>query len=309
MGLNKTLGCLYGLAIGDALGFPVEFMDISEIKIKHGRKGINDFHPLRTHPAGSYSDDTQMSLAITKALIKTKNPNSLDEVMENISDEFVEWANSSENNRAPGTTCMRGCRNLEQGMHWKKSGDIDSKGCGAAMRSAPIGLLYNDIEKVVEVAHAASACTHAHPTGIASGIATACLAYFAMHDYKPEEMIDKVCELTDYADTLGEFRKKMLQVKEVLDLEPEKAMPKLGKGWIGEEAVAIAMYAFLKSPNDYKKTVLTAANITGDSDSTACIAGAISGAYNGIENVPKDWVEKVENSEVIRELAEKLYEK
>ncbi len=100
----------------------------------------------------------------------------------------------------------------------------------------------------------------------------------------------------------------MQQVKDVLDEEPEKAIPKLGQGWVGEEAVAISMYCFLKSPNDYKKTVLTAANITGDSDSAACIAGAVSGAYNGIKVIPEKWVRKVENSDMLGRLAEKLYE-
>jgi ADP-ribosylglycohydrolase len=306
---DRFSGCIYGLAIGDAIGFPVEFLKLEQIKERFGPEGISALQQFHDYPFGAYSDDTQMTIAVANGLLESNNPDDLEDVMKHIADEFIEWCNSPENNRAPGETCCIGCENLERGGHWTESGVRDSKGCGAAMRSAPIGLFYNDVNKVVEVAAAVSACTHAHPTGIASGIATAVLVHLAIRGYEPFDMPDKVCELTGKYDTKSELLQKMLQVREVLDEEPEQAIPKLGQGWTGEEAVAIAVYSFLKSPSDYRKTVLAAANITGDSDSTACIAGAISGAYNGLRAIPEKWIREVENSGMLGKLAEKLYEK
>jgi ADP-ribosylglycohydrolase len=81
----------------------------------------------------------------------------------------------------------------------------------------------------------------------------------------------------------------------------------LGEGWIGEEALAIALYCFLKNPKDYEKTVIMAANTNGDSDSNASITGAISGAYNGIRAIPEKWIKEVENSKLLRKTAEDLF--
>jgi ADP-ribosylglycohydrolase len=80
----------------------------------------------------------------------------------------------------------------------------------------------------------------------------------------------------------------------------------LQRGWVGEEAVALALYCFLKYPNDYAKTVIRAANTNGDSDSIACIAGSISGAYLGIDAIPSDWTSRIEKSDYLADLAMRL---
>ena len=80
----------------------------------------------------------------------------------------------------------------------------------------------------------------------------------------------------------------------------------LGEGWIGEEAVALALYCFLKFPDDYIKTVLRGANTNGDSDSVACIAGGISGAYLGIAAIPYKWIQHIEKAKYLEELAIRL---
>jgi poly(ADP-ribose) glycohydrolase ARH3 len=86
---DKFLGCIYGLAIGDALGFPVEFFKLNGI-YKRYPEGIKDFEPYNTErdqfPKGSYSDDTQMSLSIANALIKSKTDN-IEEIMNNVTKE------------------------------------------------------------------------------------------------------------------------------------------------------------------------------------------------------------------------------
>ncbi|MBW2986716.1 ADP-ribosylglycohydrolase family protein [Candidatus Woesearchaeota archaeon] len=310
---EKYLGCIYGLAIGDALGYPNEFIRFPYLLRKNKGRGTIDFEPSRV-PAGTYTDDTQMSLAIARALLKSDlsaySLEPLEEIMENISDEFVKWLRDPENNRAPGNTCIAGCKKLEQGVHWKDSGDPKSKGCGTAMRTAPIGLMFaDDLSTLTEVAHYSSKCTHAHPTGIAAGIATAYLTALALKDIDHNAWIDNLLEFPSLKEN-EEFTDKIRQVKQVLPYEDHfQALKELGDGWVGEQAVALALYCVLKNPQDYEKTVLMGANTNGDSDSIACIAGAISGAYNGIESIPERWIEKVENTQYLREIAEALYEK
>ena len=89
----------------------------------------------------------------------------------------------------------------------------------------------------------------------------------------------------------------------------EKALAYLGEGWIGEEAVALALYSFMRYPDDYEKVIIRGANTNGDSDSIACIGGSISGAYLGIDAIPEDWVKRIEKSDYLDDLATRLAEK
>ena len=184
--LPRFQGCMVGLAVGDALGWPTEFIhDLSIIRNKYGPDGLTDLVADR-HPAGTYTDDTQMSLCVARALIGAgKKP--LDELMQVMAREFVDWMKSPDNNRAPGTTCMAGCRNLENGLPWRDAGVPGSTGCGSAMRTAPIGLYFWDDEaQLIEVAKASSVLTHRHPTAQASAAATALLVAWAVRGDSPD---------------------------------------------------------------------------------------------------------------------------
>ena len=314
---RRFAGCIHGLAIGDALGFAVEFMRLDEIRAVYGPEGVATFESVHNaprlictahHPIGTYSDDTQMSLATANGLIAARS-DDLDDIMDGIAAEYVKWLDDPENNRAPGQTCIEGATRLKEAVHWRDSGDTWSKGCGAAMRTAPIGLCFcHDTEKLREVAYHASACTHAHPTGIAAGIGTAYLVAMAATDMAPGDMPGRLCELT--RDISAEFVSKIQEVEPMLAHDDHfEAIAELGEGWVGEEAVAIALYCFLKNPRDYRKTILMAANTNGDSDSIACIAGAISGAYNGVHAIPNEWVREVENSQGLTTTATQLHER
>jgi ADP-ribosylglycohydrolase len=104
-----------------------------------------------------------------------------------------------------------------------------------------------------------------------------------------------------------EFDEAILKVPECLDWEnEEEALDYLGQGWIGEEAVALALYCFLRYPDDYKKTVLRGANTNGDSDSIACIAGSISGVLLGAEAILNEWLTRIEKSDHLAALAQQL---
>jgi ADP-ribosylglycohydrolase len=245
MNLNKVRGVIYGLAIGDALGYPTEFMSLDRIKAEYGPKGITDL-PERA----LFSDDTQMSIAIAEALIRS-GEKGVEEIMAAVKEEFIKWLHSPENNRAPGRTCLTGVANMENGSHWKVSGVARSKGCGSAMRVAPIGYLYqHNPEKLREVAHVTGICTQGHPTADAASIGAAYLVKLAIDGINSTKMIP---DLLSFAKGISrEFDEAILKVGKCLDWEDEeKALSYLGEGWVGEEAVSLALYCFLKYPNDY----------------------------------------------------------
>jgi len=327
---DRCAGSMVGLAVGDALGFPVEFLNRTEITAQFGAGGVTDFERTWGHDqAGIYSDDTQMTMAVARALLAA-DLDSLDDIMARVREQFIEWADSPANDRAPGQTCMDGARKMKRGVHWFAAGDPYSKGCGAAMRVAPIGLVFaTQPERLVEVSRAVSICTHGHPTALASGIAAAAAVAYLAAGHPPGHLLESIARTlrqsrgeADYEevvshDPLGEQLKKLEVVEASLALPPEQAFDQLGGGWIGEEAVAGALYAFLRSPEDFSETVLVAANACKtdeqaygkgrcDSDSIACIAGSFAGAHLGIAAIPEKWRREVEDGAELEELGRAL---
>jgi ADP-ribosylglycohydrolase len=252
-------GAILGFAIGDALGRPTEFIsDLAELRDKFGPQGVTDFEP-DWHPAGAYTDDTQMSLAVARALIRAGD-RPLDELMPVMAEEFVAWNRSPDNDRAPGTTCRAGCENLEAGVPWREAGVAESKGCGSAMRTAPIGLYYHDDEpRLVEVARASSLLTHGHPTALAAATGTALLVAWAVHHDDPRDYPSRLQDALGNMAGASEMQALIARVPRVLAEPPDEVLVAgvLGEAWTGDEAVASALYCFCRSPEDYRRTVLT----------------------------------------------------
>lgn len=302
---NRYEGCMLGLAIGDALGWPVEFLKLSQIRERFGPDGITDLYPSGRHPAGTFTDDTQMSLALARAVL-SHGAKSEAEFVTEAARQFVQWAQSDENDRAPGSTCMAGCRALALDLNWRAPGHNDSKGCGTAMRTAPIGLAWHgDEDHIIRLATQTSELTHGHSTATAGGVATALLVSWALGNVPPDEMLGRLVDRT--CPISAEFADKIQQVQTVLKRGPQGAYRVLGGAWTAHEAVACALYAFMQSPGSYPHTVMTAVNMDGDSDSVGCIAGAISGAFNGVEAVPEEWRSVVEKRHELIEFARALH--
>lgn len=301
MNPQKAHAILLGLALGDALGYAVEFQSLESIKQRYGQRGIEE----PPHPA-LYSDDTQMTIALAEGLLDAGLDAPLDAQMEAVSARFIEWKNSPHNTRAPGATCMAGVRNLEQGLPWREAGLIHSKGCGSAMRVAPIGFLYqNDPGQLRRVAEASSLLTHRHPTAVAASIAAAYAVALALEGISTAEYLPRIAR---FADGISEeFDQALRRVGHVGAWgDEERALAHIGEGWVGEEAVAMALYCVLRYPDDYTACVRRAANITGDSDSVACIAGGIMGARLGMSALPAEWQQRLENYDGLVELAHRL---
>lgn len=302
---TQYTGTIVGLAVGDALGYVPEFMRRAEILEQFGPNGVTDFVAGR-HPAGYFTDDTQMSIAVANALLAA-GKDGIDPLMEAMAREFVEWAESPDNDRAPGNTCMRGCANLARGVHWRSAGVAGSKGCGSAMRVAPIGMYYADLDQVAEVARASSILTHGHDAAIAGAAAAAIGVRMALDGFGAEQIYEEIMKRC--ADESAEFAACFGKIPHLIDRPVEQVLSRngLGEGWVAEEAVASAMWCFLKAPDDYRAAVLLAVNTDGDSDSLAAITGSFLGARLGIEAIPEEWAANVEKSAELHALGEALF--
>jgi len=318
MNESRYIGCIVGLAVGDALGYPAEFRSRSQLIEEIGPRGITNFIALQDrrftrpqfagsgHPAGTYSDDTQMTIAVAEGLLEAGRAD-LNQLMPAIAARFVDWSRSPENDRAPGSTCMNGCDHLAAGTPWREAGVAASKGCGSAMRVAPIGLYYDDLDQIAEVARWSSLLTHGHSAAVEGAAAAALLVALAKKDWSPEDMhreIDQRC-----ATRCVEFAAAWRKVPGVLNEPPEHVLVEdgLGEGWVAEEAVASAMYCFWQYPDDLQAAVLMAINTDGDSDTLGTITGSIAGASLGVEAIPRSWRERVEDSGYLHQLGARLW--
>lgn len=301
MRVQTAEAILFGLALGDALGYPTEFMDLAAIKGHYGRQGIADL----PDPA-LYTDDTQMTLALAEGLLDAGLDADPDAQMNAVGRRFVAWLHSPDNNRAPGTTCLDSVARFEHGLGWRESGNPNSKGCGSAMRVAPIGCLYQrDEVRLRAVAEASGRITHGHPAAVAASIAAAYAVKLALDGVPPGEYLRRVLAFADGIS--DEFDAALYRVGHVLSWRDEEAaLEHIGQGWVGEEAVALALYCVLRYPDDYVAGVRRAANTNGDSDSVACIAGGILGARLGLDAIPAAWRASCENAPYLRDLAARL---
>ncbi|MGW5423381.1 ADP-ribosylglycohydrolase family protein [Streptomyces sp. NPDC003943] len=320
---QAATGALFGLALGDALGFPTEFNDVPQILAKCGPWRSMEL-PVRGGTA-YVTDDTQMTLAFARGIRTAMDRGVLAplRLLRPLREEYVDWYHSPENNRAPGRTCMVACRLLDTDRAWQDASQIHSKGCGANMRVAPIGLVPGlSDEQRAGAAQLQSALTHGHPTALAASDLTARAVYLLAQGVEPAGLVGR---LRSYAyenrdryhehwlgdlwtrsqdpDALHFVRRgwdECLAVLERLDAVQRTADPELdpceytGDGWIAEEALATALLCFLLFPDEPLTALRRAACTRGDSDSIAALTGAFAGAHLGADAWPARWTDRVE---------------
>lgn len=312
MKVEECRGCLLGAAIGDALGAPVEFLTLKQIRDRYGEEGIADFAPSGNLKVGFYTDDTQMTLATAVGCIRVLQSckeGKKGELAGIIYQEYLEWyemQKKRENRRSPGNTCLGALGSGKMGSVDKRIND--SKGCGGVMRTAPVGLAFPPGE-AFQCGVEAAAITHGHPSGyLPAGLLAEMIAGI-IDGNSLDEALDLGIEVLAEYQGNEETLQKINLARELArkDESPDRAIPLIGEGWVGEEALAIALYCCLVHPKDWKKAVLTAVNISGDSDSTGSIAGAILGTLLGEKAIPPDLVKRVENRGLIIKIADDLY--
>lgn len=306
---DKILGVVLGTAIGDALGFQVEFSGMAAIEAEFGR--VDDMYPPNGH---LYSDDTQMFRAACEGLLRARTWADIDKAAEEVAAEFVAWADGPENNRAPGGACMLGCRNLSRGVPWRESGKMNGGGCGVAMRSMAYGLWFDEPTEAGRWAYEHGGMTHRLPMAQASGAVVAAMVCALRIGYSPREAAALgIAVAAGYDERTADTVQRALHLAGMAreaSLEDRQAILRdvldKWRGWVGYEAVGAAVFCFILSPDNYVEAVLNAVNSPGDSDSIGAITGAFSGAFLGASHIKWTWRDRVEKSEELKVLAERL---
>ncbi len=310
--VKRYLGCMFGLASGDALGAPVEFLPREQILSTYGPEGITDYQGWGGFPAGSFTDETQMSLATAEGCIRshqhlrargTVSPAGI------LWKRYKAWLRTQDDigeRRAPGSTCLAALKNTR--MPTAEIRANDSRGCGAVTRSAPIGLAFAPAE-AFRYGMECGALTHGHPTGHLTAGYLAALVAHIVEGASPAQAMDRTLPLLTAHRGHEQVKRKLEEVVRLAAgaTPVTAAIDELGQGWLADEALAIGAYCALKHPRDFRAAVVASVNHSGDSDSTGCIAGAILGTALGVDAIPPPWVNGIEDYDRIRTLAVDLY--
>jgi ADP-ribosyl-[dinitrogen reductase] hydrolase len=305
---SKFIGCMLGVAIGDALGKQNEGLTRSDIlrcslitdygKAKAGCPGDK-------LEAGQYTDDTEQMLVLARSLIECRGFDPAD-----FSKRLAKWGKDAMSDPIRksfvGPSSSVSISRLNSGMSWQDSGS-DIPSCGSAMRVAPIGLFYKDLDEVEKYAALSSIPTHNNNEAIAGAVAVAVGVRCALMDMDCAAIINETCaKASKYNGMVAEkieeaFRKK--------DDEPDKVLEAIGTSYLVNETVPCAFYCFSRYFEQPEKAIIEAVNAGGDTDSIACITGALCGARHGVEAFPERWIEGLENKEYVIDNAGMIFKR
>lgn len=321
---DKCRGSLVGGAVGDALGYTVEFMTLNSILRQYGERGITDYEPDKEGIA-EFSDDTQMTLFTAEGLLSAMaaGAHTVKEILPYIVTAYLNWycTQTEEpsarpesrltnirrlwSQRAPGNTCMSALCSISKDRNRPVMNN--SKGCGGIMRVAPIGIYsaaHPDRLPVTEagiLAGQAAEITHRHLLSTYSSMALAmivaeCIGEEEMDRNKfrtivMERTIAKMASRHDDKNMqqLGELVQQALELAQS-DLTDFQAIRRLGEGWVAEETLAIALFSVMRYVDDFERCICSAVNHDGDSDSTGAVAGNIIGAILGYSAIPAKYI-------------------
>jgi len=288
---NTIKGALYGVAVGDALGAPLEFMSAEQIANRYGE--VTDMIGggwLNVEP-GEITDDTQMTLTVAEGIAEEpENP------IEAIGERFIAWARSGP--KDIGGTCSRsiygaareGVKRPTEAAWFNASKDTAkangrrSGGNGALMRTVYPGLYYQGRLMAVETAAAIAQMTHWDEESN-----EACEIY-----------TDMIYLITEAVNKHGDAADKAQIVKETLhgtryEIYPDaKETEELNPTGYVVDSMKCAMAAAFWNVESFERAVIDAANMGGDADTIAAITGGIAGAYYGYEAIPKRWIETLD---------------
>jgi ADP-ribosyl-[dinitrogen reductase] hydrolase len=278
MQLDNALGMMVGLAVGDALGAPLEFSPAREPEeyiINYATGGPHNVS------VGEYTDDTAMALALADAFIANNGKFNPDDIMQN----FLEWRDTGKYGTRDycfdiGTTTLKAIERyrLDPDNPYKGNSDPAQSGNGALMRIAPAVIAANSYGEAAEYAVAQTILTHGSPE---------CIEYsriFAMELYGKDALIK-------YAD-------KKLSV----DTPRTDVM----SGGYVKETYQAAMWAF-QTTDSFADCIITAVNRGHDSDTTGAVAGMLAGAFYGYDNIPQKYIDKLQRHDTIVDMTLKLW--
>jgi ADP-ribosylglycohydrolase len=305
---------LLGVAVGDALGVPVEF----ELREDLQENPVIDMRSYGTYnqPKGTWSDDSSLTFCLAESLIDGYD-------LRDIAMKMIEWKENAfwtaheevfDIGLTTSLAIERLCEIINRGQEdlLIKLGNIDdenSNGNGSLMRILPIVMYVKDISirKQFEIIWQVSALTHYH---IRSAIA--CLIYIrfaenlmnGMTKYESYQKMqqDIVLFFTEYP--ISPEEQKLFERIIVHSIDTYSINEINSSGYVLDSLEA-SLWCLLKN-NNYKDTVLAAVNLGNDTDTIAAIAGGLAGILYGFESIPSNWINDLQKKEEIMALADKF---
>lgn len=291
---ERGYGSLAGLAVADALGAPAEGSDPATIRKTYGR--ITDF--LTDEPAGT--DDTEYAMLTAQILLKYGKELQ----PEDVAREWTETLIHQQEFQKGGFSEICAVVNLRRGLSAPFSGryNYEMWSDGAAMRIAPVGVACaGSPEEAARLAAIDASVSH-HRDGIYCAQAVAAAVAQAMVADDPETVIE--AGLAAMPEDSWSYRtiqravaigRKYVDPFEAIDeLYQDVIVPYYVWADMAPEATALAFGLLASARCQYKPAVLAAANLGRDADTIGAIAGAIAGAFQGVQAIRPDWLEKID---------------
>ena len=335
---DRARGMFVGLAVGDALGAPVEFLpEPSDVYIAEMGKKIEHFHENYRAPEGVWTDDTEMALCIADSLLVNSGYDSYD-----IMHRFTNWANEGYRTYDGKPACdvggqtMRAIEEFERYPIISEKETTDSAGNGAIMRLAPIiiantfpdkkyptlqdgyrkgGLIVDpededseyvelkDIEPTIDMAVLSCRETHNSIAAEATTALFATMLYCALHGL-PKNHIASYCSRWIMDEDYDRFY--LQNSKLLIDRALAKGRDKLcNLGGYVVDTFAIVLWGLMNFDN-FKDGMMAVIRLGGDTDTNAACYGQLAGAYYGYKAIPEEWRENVYHADEFVEIADNL---
>jgi ADP-ribosylglycohydrolase len=327
---THVAGCLLGGAVGDALGAGVESLSLAQIRARFGPEGVRDYVPINEQ-LGTLSWHSQLTLFTAEGLIRASirgREKGICDAVGVVLHAYYRWLmtqgeslNSGASfqpgrdgwlielpalhaRRGPSATILAALKGGERGTTHAPINT--SKGNGAAARAAPLGLstLTDPFQMGVEV----GALTHGHPTGYLAAGYVAVAIHAVMAGASLSDALHAPLDRLAREEGSGELMSAIecaLRLAHAAPATPE-SVEQLGRGFVAEEAVAIAAFCALQA-SDFEHGVRLAVNHSGDTDVTGALTGQILGAYYGKSAITARWLERLELRADIAQLADDLF--
>jgi ADP-ribosyl-[dinitrogen reductase] hydrolase len=292
---DRYVGCLLGLAIGDAVGTTVEFRPRGSFEPLTDMVGGG---PFGLKP-GQWTDDTSMALCLAESLLAHGGFDAHDQMGRYLN--WWKWGYLSSTGTCfdIGGTVLSALERFESSDEpYSGSLDPDTAGNGSLMRLAPVALFYGpNIGEVVRFSAQSSRTTHGAPEAVQCSQLLGFVIARCLAEMPKREVLD--------GSGLAPAEPKVLELAAGRYLNKSRSEVR-GSGY-AVASLEAALWCF-HTTSTFESAVLEAANLGEDSDTTAAIVGQVAGAFYGVQGIPATWLEKLYLRAEIMKMAESLYE-
>jgi ADP-ribosyl-[dinitrogen reductase] hydrolase len=271
---ERARGCAVGAAVGDALGMPLEFGAPSppDCLVRHMQPG--------RLPAGAFTDDTEMALALAESLLARRPLDAAD-----LARRFVQWYRANPPDVGLHTRSV--LQRIAAGQDWQQAVETvqrqspGSAGNGSVMRCWPAALAYaHDFDALLEASRLQSQVTHPHADCVAGCAFVNAAIYHLLHGCSPAEAVARALDASELPHSL----------RSMLEAAPQRRREQLrNTGWV-RHTLESAVWGLLTT-GSFDEAVGQVVNLGGDADTAGAVVGALAGACYGLAAIPAAWTE------------------